>query len=66
MTGYRGYYEQLYSIISSHSDLCDQAEALEDWIRFEYNVDYSSICADLMNNSLTEVNWNEIAEKNQE
>ena len=66
MTGGQGYYEQLREIISSHSDLDDQAEALEDWIRFEYDGEYSSIWADLINNSLAEVNWYEIIEKNQE
>jgi hypothetical protein len=63
MTGDQGYYEQLCEIISSHSDLDDQAEALEDWIRFEYDGEYSSIWADLINNSLAEVDWYEIVEK---
>lgn len=58
--------QQLCDIIASHSDPYDQAEALEDWIRFEYDGDYSSIWADLINNSLAEVNWYEIIEKNQE
>ena len=30
MTGGQGYYEQLCEILSSHSDLYGQAEALED------------------------------------
>jgi hypothetical protein len=46
--------------------LDDQAEALEDWIRFEYDGEYSSIWADLINNSLAEVDWYEIVDKNQE
>ena len=66
MTGDQGYYEQLCEIISSHDNLDDQAEALEDWIRFEYDGEYSSIWADLINNSLAEVDWYEIVEKNQE
>ncbi len=66
MTGDQGYYEQLCEIISSHDNLDDQAEALEDWIRFEYDGAYSSIWADLINNSLAEVDWYEIVEKNQE
>ena len=66
MTGDQGYYEQLCEIISSHDSLDDQAEALEDWIRFEYDGEYSSIWADLINNSLAEVSWYEIVEKNQE
>ena len=66
MTGDQGYYEQLCEIISSHSDLSDQAEALEDWIRFEYDGEYSSLWADLINNSLAEVNWYEIVKMNQE
>ena len=66
MTGEQRYYEQLCEIISSQGDLSDQAEALEDWIRFEYDGEYSSIWADLINNSLAEVNWREIVENNQE
>ena len=66
MNGDQGYYKQLCEIISSHSDLYDQAEALEDWIRFEYDGEYSSLWADLINNSLAEVNWYEIIENNQE
>ena len=66
MTGDQSYDEQLCEIISSHDSLDDQAEALEDWIRFEYDGEYSSIWADLINNSLAEVNWYEIIEKNQE
>ena len=65
MTGDQVYYEQLCEIISSHDNLDDQAEALEDWIRFEYDDEYSSLWADLINNSLAEVNWCEIVEKNQ-
>lgn len=64
MTGDQSYYEQLYEIISSHDNLDDQAEALEDWIRFEYDGEYSSIWADLINNSLAEVNWYEIVKMN--
>jgi hypothetical protein len=48
------------------SCLDDQAEALEDWIRFEYDGEYSSIWADLIHNSLAEVDWCEIVERNQE
>ena len=66
MTGNPGYYEQLCEIISSHDSLDDQAEALEDWIRFEYDGEYSSIWADLINNSLAEVDWYEIVKMNQE
>ncbi len=51
MTGDQGYYEQLCEIISSHSDLFDKAEALEGWVRFEYDGEYSSTWADLINNS---------------
>ena len=66
MTGDQGYYEQLCEIISSHDNLDGQAEALEDWIRFEYDGEYSSIWADLINNSLAEVDWYAIVKMNQE
>lgn len=66
MNGDQGYYEQLCEILSSHEDLYDKAEALEDWIRFEYDGEYSSIWADLINNSLAEVDWYEIVKMNQE
>ncbi len=66
MTGDQSYYEQLCEIISSHDSLDDQAEALKDWIRFEYDGEYSSIWADLINNSLAEANWYEIVKMNQE
>ena len=64
---YGGLHNKNLSIPTyGHSDLDDQAEALEDWIRFEYDGEYSSIWADLINNSLAEVDWYEIVEKNQE
>ena len=66
MTGDQSYYEQPCEIISSQDSLDDQAEALEDWIRFEYDGEYSSMWADLINNSLAEVNWCEIVKMNQE
>ena len=66
MTGDQSYYEQLCEITSSHNNLDDQAEVLEDWIRFEYDGEYSSLWADLINNSLAEVNWYEIVKMNQE
>lgn len=66
MTGDQSYYEQLCEIISSGDTLDEQAEALEDFIRFEYDCEYSSIWADLINDSLAEVNWYEIVEVNQE
>ena len=66
MTGDQSYYEQLCEIISSHDSLDDQAEALEDWVRFEYDGEYSSILADLINSSLAEVDWYEIIKMNQE
>ena len=66
MNGDQGYYEQLCEILSSHDNLYDQAEALEEWIRFEYDGEYSSLWADLINNSLAEVNWYEIVKMNQE
>ena len=50
----------------STDNLDDQAGALEDRIRLEYDGEYSSIWADLINNSLAEVDWYEIVEKNQE
>ncbi|MGB4800422.1 MAG: hypothetical protein WBP03_02810 [Candidatus Saccharimonadales bacterium] len=66
MTGDQSYYEQLCEIISSHDSLDDQAEALEDWLRFEYDCEYASVWADLANHSLARVNWCEIIENNQE
>ena len=66
MTGDQSYYEQLCEIISSRDSVDNQTEALKGWIRFEYDGEYSSIWADLINNSLAEVNWYEIIEKNQE
>ena len=66
MTGDQSYDEQLCEIISSHDGLDDQAEALEDWSWFEYDGEYSSIWADLINNSLAEVDWYEIVKMSQE
>lgn len=59
------YYDELRAIVKNF-DSDDQAKALEDWIRFEYDGEYSSLWADLINNSLAEVDWYEIVEKNQE
>lgn len=66
MTSDQCYYEELCRIISSEDDLSNKAEALEDWLRFEYDGECSSIWADLINNSLAQVNWYEIIENNQE
>ena len=66
MTGDQVYYEQLCEIISSQASLDDQAEAFEDWIRFEYDGECSSIRVDLINNSFAEVEWCEIVKMNQE
>ena len=66
MTGDQSYYEQLCEIISSRDSVDNQTEALKGWIRFEYDGEYSSLWADLINNSLAEVDWYEIVEKNQE
>ena len=66
MTGDQGYYVQLCEIISSCYNLDDQAEAFEDWIRFEYDDEYSSLWVDLISNSLAEVDWYEIVKMNQE
>lgn len=66
MTNDIRYYEELCSIVSSEDDLYDKAEALEDFLRFEYDGPSSSIWADLINNSLAEVNWYEIVKMNQE
>jgi hypothetical protein len=65
MTGDQSYYEQLCEIVSSGDTLDEQAEALEDFILFEYAGESSSIWADLINDSLDEVNWREIVENNQ-
>ncbi len=65
MTGDQSYYEQLCEIVSAHDSLDDQAEALEDWIRFEYDGEYSSLWTDLINNSLSEVDWYESVKMNQ-
>ena len=66
MTNDERYYAQLCEIVASGDSLDDQAEALEDFIRSEYDGGSSSIWADLINNSLGEVNWYEIVEMNQE
>lgn len=54
MNGDQGYCEQVCEILSSHDNLNDQTEALEDWVRFEYDGEYSNLWADLINNSLEE------------
>jgi hypothetical protein len=66
MTGDPRYYDQLCELVSSGDSFGDQAEALEDFVRFEYDGESSSIWADLINDSLAQVNWYEIVEMNQE
>lgn len=65
LMGDQSYYGRLCEIASSGDSLDGQAEALEDFIRFEYGDESSSIWADLINDSLDEVNWREIVENNQ-
>lgn len=65
ITGDEGYYSRFQEIVSFGDSLDDQAEALEDFLRSEHD-GYSSVWADLVNASLSEVNWYEIVEMNQE
>ena len=64
MTGDEGYYGRLQEIVWSGDSLDDQAEALEDFLRSEHD-GHSSVWADLVNASLSEVNWYEIVRMNQ-
>ena len=66
ITNTQQYYEGLCRIVSSKDDLRHKAEALEDWLRFEYDGEYASVWAELVNHSLGRVNWCEIIENNQE
>ncbi|NCU29471.1 hypothetical protein EOM60_02580 [Candidatus Saccharibacteria bacterium] len=66
MTNDERYYAELCEIVESGDSLDDQAEALEAFIRSEYDGESSSIWADLINDSLGEVNWHEIVEMNQD
>ena len=66
LTNDQRYYEELCGIVSSEDDLYNKAEALEDWLRFEYDGEYASVWADLANHSLGRVNWCEIIENNLE
>ena len=60
------YYNQLCAIVSSGDSLNDRAKTLADWLRSQYDGEYSSIWADYIGQSLTRVNWCEIVEMNQE
>jgi EAL domain-containing protein (putative c-di-GMP-specific phosphodiesterase class I) len=55
-----------WRILLAISESDYRGRTLEDWIRFEYDGEYSSIWADLINNSLSEVDWYEIVKMNQE
>ena len=65
VTGTERYYSELCRIISSDGNLYDKAEALEDWLRFEYDGEHSSVWADLVNHSLAKLNWCEVIDNNQ-
>ena len=59
------YYEELQAIIKNF-DSEEQAEELEQYVRWIIDVDEASMTTDLLSTSLGRVNWHEIARANQE
>jgi len=59
------YYHRLCEIIKNF-DSDEQAEELEQYVRWINDVDVASMMSDLLSTSLARVNWYEITEANQE
>lgn len=59
------YYEELQAIIKNF-DSEEQAEELEQYVRWIIDVDEASMTTDLLSTSLGRVNWHEITRANQE
>ena len=59
------YYRELRSIIKNF-DSDEQAEELEQYVRWIIDTDEASMTSDLLSTSLGRVNWYEIAESNRE
>lgn len=67
LTNEECYYHELRSIVKNFDTTDEQAEELEQYVRFIVDtVDRVGIMSDLLSTSLGRVNWYEIAENNQE
>lgn len=61
------YYDELRDVIKNFDTTDEQAEELEQYVRWLIDIDGSTnITGDLLTASLGRVNWYEIAEANQE
>jgi len=65
LTNDESYYHQFCHMLSSFGDLCDQAEALEEWLRAEWQDEPAGVWPDLMNAAIGRVSWYEIVKNNQ-
>jgi hypothetical protein len=66
LTNDEGYYGQLIRTISSHGDMRDQAEALDEWMQLEHSeLEITNLWSDIVAHTLSRVDWLEIIENNQ-
>ena len=67
LTNEECYYRELCSIIKNFDTTDEQAEEIEQYVRFiADSCDRIGIAGDLLSTSLGQVNWYEIVENNQE
>ena len=67
LTNEECYYHELRDIVKNFDTVDEQAEELEQYVRFIAGADESiGITGDLLTTSLGRVSWREIAENNQE
>ncbi len=67
LTNDESYYKQLQLIVSSHSGVQDQAEALHEWLQLEHEeLEITNLWSDIVGSTLCRTNYQEIVEANVE
>lgn len=67
LTNEESYYYEMQRILSTHTSLQNQADALLEFMQNEHEeLEVTGMWSDIISNTLWRVNWREIAESNRE
>jgi predicted metal-dependent hydrolase len=67
LTNEESYYHEMQRILSTHTSLSDQADALLEFMQNEHEeLEVTGVWSDIIGNTLWRANWHEIAENNRE
>lgn len=67
LTNEESYYHEMQRILSTHTSVQDQADALLEFMQNEHEeLEVTGVWSDVIGNTLWRVNWHEIAENNRE